>query len=239
MSVSPAANAPVSTSVSAALSPTAASSLSPSASALAVSPAAEPLVEDDADDTTNSTVDLDLAKAETRLLAKISETLKPDQDDILYSVQDNAPTDKPGEGVVEVDVLALYAELAKRTVAEDKDARQALVLAALRGDKRANDAKEEAYEDRIAESLIKRIENGDQGAKDELMKFALHGNMRARDYLGLDKAPVQVGIPEAMTPTAGALGTTASAGVHQNLSASASSAATPLTPAAGTKNPSY
>lgn len=196
-------------------------------------------MEDDADDTTNSTVDLDLSRAETRLLAKISETLKPDQDSILYSVQDNAPTDKPGEGVVEVDVLALYAELAKRTVAEDKDARQALVLAALRGDKRANDAKEEAYEDRIAESLIKRIENGDKGAKDELMKFALHGNMRARDYLGLDKAPVQVGIPEAMTPTSGALGTTVSASIKQNVSSTASSTPLPLSPVAGTKTPSY
>ncbi|HTA17573.1 MAG TPA: hypothetical protein VK786_07495, partial [bacterium] len=75
----------------------------------------------------------------------------------------------------------------RRALSEDKDARQALTLAILRGDNRAKDARTQAYEDRLAESLIKRINNGDKGAKDELTKQAMSGNEKARLYLGLDK----------------------------------------------------
>ena len=185
-----------------AVSPAAAASLSPSAAAADSTPtaAAEPEIEDDAEAVT-STAALDLALAETRLLAKISETLTPEQDKILFNVEDNSAAAKPGPGVNEVDALALYAELAKRTVAEDKDALQALRAAALRGDKRAIDAKQDAYEERLANSLIKRIENGDKGAKNDLTAQALKGNRKARLYLGMDK-PVAVSIPELMTPTA-------------------------------------
>jgi hypothetical protein len=191
---------PLSAPAQAALTPTAAAALSPTAaSALSPSAEAEPEIIDDAEAV--SATALDLAKAETRLLAKISETLAPDEDSILFNVADNAPAAKAGPDVNSIDAAALYAELAKRTIAEDKDARQALGLAALRGDKRAIEAKQEAFEARLAAALIKRYDNGDKGAKDELMKQALKGNKAARLYLGLDK-PVAVGIPEALTPTA-------------------------------------
>jgi hypothetical protein len=188
-------------------SPTAAAATpqaqSPTASAIAASPTAEPEpdVQDDAE-TVSFTAQLDLSKASSSLLAKISETLKKEDEKILYNVEDNAAAEKPGPGVNEVEALALYAELAKRTLAEDKEARQALTLAALRGDKRAIEAKNEAFAEKIAGSLIKRYENGDGGAKDELMKLALKGNARARAYLKLDAAPVAVNTPESLSPSA-------------------------------------
>lgn len=200
--LSPTAAAPqaLSAPAQAALSPTAAAAaLSPTAAALSPSAEADPEIIDDAEAV--SATALDLAKAETRLLAKISETLAPDQDSILFNIADNAPAAKAGPDVNSIDAGALYAELAKRTVADDKDARQALGLAALRGDKRAIEAKQEAFEERLAAALIKRFNNGDKGAKDELMKQALKGNKAARLYLGLDK-PVVLGIPEALTPSA-------------------------------------
>jgi hypothetical protein len=215
------------------LSPSAATaSLNPTSSTpLSLSPAAEPVIEDDADNTANHSVPLDLTKASSTLLEKISESIRPDQDKILFSIDDNAVADKPGDGVLEVQVQTLYAELAKRTVDDDKDARQALVLAALRGDKRANTAKEEAYEDRMVKGLIKNLQAGDQSAKDPLMKYALHGNVLARSYLNLDK-PLPVGLPEALSSTPKALNATAShplsptaAALPQILSPSAASAA--------------
>jgi len=159
----------------------------------------EPEIEDDAVPVSPSAA-LDLAKAETRLLAKISESLGSVQEKILFNVEENAPAEKPGNGVCEVEAHALYLELARRAVAEEKEARQALSLAIVKGDQRAQDAKTEAFEERLASSLIKRIENGDKGAKDDLMKQALSGNKNARLYLGLDK-PVAVAVPEALSMT--------------------------------------
>jgi hypothetical protein len=180
-----------------------AQALSATAQALSAT-AAEEDVEDDAEAVTNS-AKLDLAKAETRLLAKISASMALTQDKVLFNLEDNAPTDKAGIGVDEVDVAGLYTELAKRAIAEDKDARQALTLAILRGDSRAKEAKNKAYENRLAESLIKRIDNGDKGAKDELMKQALAGNEKARLYLGLDK-PEEGSTPQAVSGEAKAMG---------------------------------
>lgn len=160
----------------------------------------EPEIEDDSEALT-TTAALDLNQAETRLLAKITESINPEADSIFFNLEENAAAEKPGIGVNEVNAIALYAELAKRAIAEEAAARQALSLAILRGDTRAKAAKNEAFENRIAESLIKRFDNGDKGAKDELMKQALKGNKKARTYLGLDK-PIAVSIPETVSPTA-------------------------------------
>jgi hypothetical protein len=183
------------------LSVTAASPLSGSAAALTPTSDDQGDVEDDA---LTATVVLDLGQADTGLLARIADALKPDQESVFYNVADDAPASVSGAGVSTIDAGALYAELGKRAVAEDKEARQALAMATLRGDPRASAAKEEAFEERVADSLIERIENGDKGAKDELTKEALKGNSKARAYLGLDHAPVAVGIPEATTPTSAA-----------------------------------
>lgn len=207
MAPPPSAQAATPTAAPAAASPTAEA---PSVSATAEM--AEPVIEDDAQALTPSAA-LDLSKAETRLLAKISETIGMDQDKVLFNIEENAPADKAGPGVNEVNVPALYLELARRAVAEEKEARQALSLAIVRGDKRAKDAKNEAYEERLADRLIKRISNGDAGAKDELMKLALAGNKNARMFLGLDKPAVAVDAAMGATPTAMAVNATPAAEV--------------------------
>ena len=89
-----------------------------------------------------------------------------------------------------MDVTALYAELAHRLAyQEDKDARQALNLAELRRDARAKEARDLAFEDKLADATIAQIEAGKPKAQEELERLAGLGNRRARQHLGLDKAP--------------------------------------------------
>lgn len=182
------------------LSPTAAEAPS---EAGAVSPTAEAAAEADSEeeDLTPTAAVLDYAQAETRLLAKISEHVKSGDDKVLHNLEENTPAEEAGAGVAEVEVTALYAELAKR-VDNDKEARQALTLAVVRGDKRAKLAKDLAYEDKQAASFIKRAENGDGGAKAELERLASKGNAKARLYLGLDKPAVPTAtVPQSTTPS--------------------------------------
>jgi hypothetical protein len=199
---------------SASLSPTAATlssptakaapaQLSPSAAAALTATAADlsPSADVQDDEVSSTAAVLDLGKAETKLLASIAEATGNEDEKFLYNLEENQRSDHGGRSVAEVDVVALYAELATRAVNDDAEARKALGMAQLRGDKRAVDAKQQAFDDKLASSVIKRIENGDQGAKADLEKLALKGNDKARAYLGLDKT-TPVGIPEAMSGTA-------------------------------------
>jgi hypothetical protein len=182
-----------------ALSGTVAVTVTAAAAGADLSPTAD--MQDDEVSTTAAV--LDLGKAETKLLAAIAEATGNEDDKFLYNLEENQRSEHGGRSVAEVEVSALYAELAKRAVSDDADARKALGMAQLRGDKRAVEAKQQAFDDKLAASVIKRIENGDQGAKSDLQKLALKGNDKARAYLGLDKT-TPVGIPEAMSGTAAA-----------------------------------
>ena len=89
---------------------------------------------------------LNLGKVETALLASICEAATLADENFLYAPAENKRADKVVQGVVEVSVMGLYTELAKRTVVDDHDASHALTMAILRGDKRAKEAKQQAAE---------------------------------------------------------------------------------------------
>jgi hypothetical protein len=137
---------------------------------------------------------LDMGDAETQLLASICEAASLADENFLYNAAANQRAEKMGQDVSEVNVMALYTELARRSVAEDALARRALTMAMLRGDKRAKEAKQLAYADKLADSAIKRMDEDDAGAREELEKLAAKGNARARNYLGMDKPSATSGV---------------------------------------------
>lgn len=130
---------------------------------------------------------LNLGKVETALLASICEAATLADENFLYAPAENKRADKVVQGVVEVSVMGLYTELAKRTVVDDHDASHALTMAILRGDKRAKEAKQQAFRDKLADSIIERMNNGHLEAKAELEALAAKGNDKARNYLCLNK----------------------------------------------------
>ena len=139
----PAVSAVSVTGTAAVSSPTAAilQALGLTVNAQVLSPTAEEQVLDDAEASTGS-AKLDLSQADTLLLAKISKNIALSQDSFLFNVEEHAPADKPGVGVDEVAVMDLYKELARRAKVDEKEARQALALAILRGDARAKNARD-------------------------------------------------------------------------------------------------
>jgi hypothetical protein len=118
------------------------------------------------------------------------------------------PDATPGSWKVNVD--ALYYELAKRTLNDNKDkaARQAFALTLFKDADRAKYAKDLAYDDKLADTVIAQLEGGRARARMDLQSLAEKGNRKARAYLGLDKpmehaeAGALSGTAQAGTPTA-------------------------------------
>lgn len=170
---------------------------SPTAAAAAASPTAEAEVEED--DMVATPAHLDLAQAETKLLSKIAEAADKDAGAVLFNLEEAVAVEKKGAGVAEVKADELFLELAKRHLNGDRAAGKALALADAKGDLRVRGAKSLAFEDKAANSFIKRLENGDKAAKAEIEKLASKGNRRAREFLGLDKVKAEAA-PLTSTP---------------------------------------
>ena len=114
------------------------------------------------------------------------------------------PDTAPGAWKGSVDPL--YYELAKRTLKDNKDkaARQAFALALFKDADRAKAAKDQAYDDKLADTVIAQLEGGRERARMELQSLAEKGNRKARLYLGMDK-PLAREDAGAESPTAQAV----------------------------------
>lgn len=110
---------------------------------------------------TAQTPDADLATLPTLTLSRLSRALANDAPALWYDPDQDQPLADEAAGALRVDADALYTELARRSDGGDKDARQALGLARLRGDGRAETAK--------------NIKNGDAGALSPAAQAAAPG----------------------------------------------------------------
>jgi hypothetical protein len=136
--VGPATAAPVqplSPSLPTALSPTAAQPASPAA---ADSEAPEEVGQDQS--ATAQSVPADLSKLDSPTLARLARSLGVDAPMVWFDPDQQQPLTAASDNAQSVDAAALYAALQQRSDAGDKDARQALALARLRGDPRAQPA---------------------------------------------------------------------------------------------------
>lgn len=207
-----AAVSPAPLSGTAAVAETAPEAVSPSAEAPAepapLSPSAEaeePVMPEDADDplaVASQAALTDLKPLSSTVLAALAAALGPDQEAVWLDAESGEAVDADASGAARVDAVALYAELAFRLVRhEDKDARAALGMAIMKKDARAKEAKDLAFEDKLADAVIAQLEKGEPKAKAELDALAAKGNRRARQYLKLD-APPPSAAPETLSPTA-------------------------------------
>ena len=132
----------------------------------------------------------DLKPLSSAVLAKLAAALATDADAVWFDAESGEAVDASSTSAARVDAEALFGELAYRLVRkEDKDARAALGLAIMKKDARAKEAKDLAFEDKLADSVIAQIEAGSKTAPAELKKLADKGNRRARQHLGLDTPP--------------------------------------------------
>lgn len=209
--VAPAAVSPTAEAAPEALSPSAATAPAP------VSPSAEsaePMVPEEMEDplaVASQAVPTDLKALSSTVLAKLAASLAPDQDAEWLDPETMDVADADTNGALRVDAEALFAELALRLARqEDKDARAALGMAIMKKDSRAKEAKDLAYEDKLADSVIAQLATGGAKAEAELKALAAKGNRRARQHLGLDTPPpAAVAAPESVTPTAEPLSSSA------------------------------
>lgn len=179
----------------------------------------------------------DLRPISSTVLAKLANALTNDASELYFDAEQGEVLKDSAAGAWRVDATALYAELAHRLAyAEDKDALQALNFADLRRDERAKEARELAYEDKLADATIALLEAGKPKAKAELERLAAKGNRRARQYLGLDKLPEAVG-PVAASPTAAVLSPTAMPLTPAAAPLSPAAAVAPVAPEATTSTP--
>ena len=82
----------------------------------------------------------DLTQLDSPSLARLARNLGLDAPAVWWDPDQQQPLSAAAEGAQSVDAQALYAALRQRSQAGDKDARQALALARLRGDARAQAA---------------------------------------------------------------------------------------------------
>lgn len=154
----------------------------------------------------------DLAKLDSETLAAIANGVDKDASDVYFdgATKQALPGAAPGAWKVSVDPL--YYELAKRTLNDNKDkaARQAFALSLFKDADRAKFAKDLAYDDKLADTVIAQLEAGRPRARMELQGLAEKGNRKARAYLGLDK-PTERVEAGALSGTAQAASGTASA----------------------------
>jgi hypothetical protein len=85
-------------------------------------------------------VPADLGKLDTQALARLARSLGVDAPTVWYDPDQQQPVTTASDNAQSVDAAALYSALQQRSDAGDKDARQALALARLRGDARAQPA---------------------------------------------------------------------------------------------------
>jgi hypothetical protein len=131
----------------------------------------------------------DLATIDSDTLATLSDSVDRDSDQIFFDPAAKLSLAEAQAGAWQIQVTALYYELAKRTLndAKDKSARQALALALFKDPDRAKDAKDLAYDDKLADAVIAQVEAKKPKARMDLQALAEKGNRKARAYLGLDK----------------------------------------------------
>lgn len=179
----------------------------------------------------------DLSKTDSETLAAIANGVDKDATDVFFdpTAKQVIPDATPGSWKVNVD--ALYYELAKRTLNDNKDkaARQAFALTLFKDADRAKYAKDLAYDDKLADTVIAQLEGGRARARMDLQSLAEKGNRKARAYLGLDK-PMEHAEAGAVTGTAQAASATA-ASLPSNLTPTAAPVAlsgTAAKPAAAT-----
>lgn len=207
------AAAPVSPAAAAPTPPKAPQPLSPPAQAQPLSPTAEPeaaVEPEDADQPlapAQPAVVADLKPLSSTVLAALAAALDPEQASLWFDAESGEAVDEGTAGAARVDAEGLFEELALRLARhEDKDARAALGLAIMKKDARAAEAKNLAFEDKLADSVIALQEKGDAKAKTQLEALAAKGNRRARRHLGLDAPPAETppaaGGPTAVSPTA-------------------------------------
>lgn len=153
----------------------------------------------------------DLAKLDSETLAGMADGVSSETMEVLYDSQAKQALTEVMPGAWRVNVDMLYYELAKRTLADNKDkaARQSLALAFAKDTERAKYAKDLAFEDHNADVVIKQLEGGRKSAAEELKKLAEKGNRKARLYLGMDKPLPMEGVPALPGPVVplGASGT--------------------------------
>jgi hypothetical protein len=131
----------------------------------------------------------DLGTIDSDTLATLSDSVDRDSDQIFFDPAAKLSLAEAQAGAWQIQVSALYYELAKRTLndAKDKSARQALALALFKDPDRAKDAKDLAYDDKLADAVIAEVEAKKPKARMDLQALAEKGNRKARAYLGLDK----------------------------------------------------
>jgi hypothetical protein len=131
----------------------------------------------------------DLGSIDSDTLATLSDSVDRDSDQIFFDPSAKLSLAEAQAGAWQIQVSALYYELAKRTLndAKDKSARQALALALFKDPDRAKDAKDLAFDDKLADAVIAQVEAKKPKARMDLQALAEKGNRKARAYLGLDK----------------------------------------------------
>ncbi|HTB33372.1 MAG TPA: hypothetical protein VK842_00780 [bacterium] len=83
------------------------------------------------------TAPADLGKLDSATLARLARSLGVDAPTVWFDPDQQQPLTAAADNAESVDAAALYAALQQRSDAGDKDARQALAMARLRGDPRA------------------------------------------------------------------------------------------------------
>jgi hypothetical protein len=221
---------PTPTAAPAALSPSAAAGLSVTVDAESDSVVAEEIGEDG--QLASKTVSPDLLKLDSETLAAMAGGIDNDTQDVYFDPKAKQPLNEAMPGAWRVGVDPLYYELARRTLADNKDkaARQCFSLALVKDPERAKYAKDLAFDDHSADVVIAQLEGGRASARMDLQKLAEKGNRKARLYLGMDK-PLTRETATASTSTAKALSGTANA-VAASLTPSAAGAHQPLSPLA-------
>lgn len=168
----------------------------------------------------------DLSKLDSETLASMAAGVTKETVDLFYDPIAKQALPEAASGAWRSSVDALYNELARRTLNDTKDkaARQAFALTLFKDSERAKFAKDQAYDDKLAEAVIAQVEAKRPRARMELQGLAEKGNRKARLYLGLDK-PLAREEAGALSPSA------------QAVSASATVLPMAVTPQAEVKTP--
>ena len=163
----------------------------------------------------------DLAKLDSETLATLAGGVDRDAPELFFDPVAKQILTEAAAGAWRVPVDALYYELAKRTLNDNKDkaARQSFALALFKDADRAKFAKDLAYDDKLADAVIAQIEAGKPKARMELQGLAEKGNRKARLYLGMDKPVAR--------EDAGSTGLTASSPTAATTAPAAPAAASP------------
>jgi|GEM_PF-4587108 hypothetical protein len=149
--LSPTAAAPQAPSMPAALSPGAGAAPQPASPSALDSDLPEEVGADQGG--ASQPVPADLGKLDSATLARLARSLGVDAPTLWYDPDQQQPLNSAAENAQSVDAGALYAELQRRSDAGDKDARQALAMARLRGDPRAEPAAAAASDSGTAQAL--------------------------------------------------------------------------------------